>query len=176
MKAYRGLLFEEGSCGSPKVISFPDDWKSMASIIGAEYIELTRRYVGDTLFTIVADDSGRLKERRITAWGSPKDFIVGSIIVTKLDEEGEDYVDLSDDDIDVILENLGINQDTLEIVLNNIAFHPRNLYGVPYEKWEEAAKIDREGVEQLRWAAEVSELTAEDLDATLDKVLKGAAE
>ena len=173
MKAYRGLLFEEGSCGSPKVISFPDDWKSMASIIGAEYIELTRRYVGDTLFTIVADDSGRLKQRRVTAWGSPKDFIVGSIIVTKLDDEGEDYVDLTDEDIELIGENLGVNTDTYEIVLNHIAFHPRNLYGVPYEMWEAAAETDREAVEQLRIVCMSEGLEGDDVEDALERIRKG---
>jgi len=116
-RTFIGMLFVEGSQGFPQVISFPDDWKALATIIEAEYIELTRRYIGDTLFTIICDESGLMKERRITAWGSQKDFIVGSIIVTKLDEEGENYVDLTDEEVGIIRDHIVINTTTQELIL-----------------------------------------------------------
>lgn len=77
-----------------------DDLDTFYDIIGCRCIDIPRRQIGGEYYDIICDDEGLLKDYPQVAIvdKSLQPMIVGTIIITKSDDEGE-LVSLSDEDI-----------------------------------------------------------------------------
>lgn len=166
-----GLLFEEGS-NCPQVIDYPDDTTTLAKIIGADYIEIIRRYIHDTEIYIIVDDCGKLKNRPIVATG--QEILAGSLIVCDINPVTEDWTDLTDEKMDIVLkDNLRLNIDNDQIILGNLRFRPEHIHGVTIEKWNAATKRNRELTEMLNFYCSCKELTPNYIETALDDIIAG---
>lgn len=88
----------------PKVIDIEDNLKVFYKLIGCEYVDITRRKIGDKYYDIICDDEGLYKENPIISAvdNTYKPMFVGNLIISKADDEGE-LIDLSENDIKQIL-------------------------------------------------------------------------
>lgn len=85
-----------------------DSLESFEQIIGADCLDMVTRSIGGRRYTILVDDCGLLKTRPITAFhsvGFPEPVLVGTIIITKVNRTGDEFEDLTDEDLAHISEN-----------------------------------------------------------------------
>lgn len=108
------------------VFKLTDDLDRIQKLIGCDCIDIPRRYIGDTEFRIIVDDSGLLKERAPTAYGENPP-LVGTIIFTNYTEDGENFRDLTEEEIAVIEDNLGQNTDNGDVVVLNVKMRPDSM-------------------------------------------------
>lgn len=167
----KGLLFKEGSENHPEIIDYPDDLNELERIIDASCIDTIKRYIHDTEIFIMVDDCGLLKDRRLTACG--QEHLVGTLIICDINPITEDWTDLTDEKIDVIMNNLGRNVDTREIILNNLRFRPEHMHGVLMSRWDAAARKDREAAEALNYLCSIRSLEPEEIEKLIDRILTG---
>ena len=88
----------------PKVIDIEDKLPVFYELIGCQYIDIVRRKIGDKYYDVICDDEGTFKENPIVSAVDTqfKPMLVGNLIISKADGEGE-LIDLSEDDIKQIL-------------------------------------------------------------------------
>ena len=88
----------------PKVIDIEDDLKVFYNLIGCQYVDITRRKIGDKYYDVICDDEGLYKENTIISAvdNTYKPMFVGNLIISKADDEGG-LIDLSETDIKQIL-------------------------------------------------------------------------
>ena len=126
---YGAVMFDENNLkAGPKFIRMRDDLDWLQKIIECDCIDIPKRYIGTTEYRIICDGSGLLKERKPTAFGGPTP-IVGTIIFTNYTEGGESFRDLTENEEDKIVENLGM-RDNGDIVAINVTLRPRYNVGV----------------------------------------------
>ena len=114
------FIAENGQYGE---IDFLDDLEWLYNFIECSCIDLVYRRIGDFYYLVIVDDCGALNGRRITALSHDfKPELCGTIIVTKLDKDGENYIDLNESEI----KNLKINT----ILLNTDVISGLMLYNV----------------------------------------------
>lgn len=165
----KGLLFKEGSKNRPEIIDYADDLTEFERIIGTDYIDVIKRYIHDTEIYIIVDDCGKLKDRRLTAYGQEE--LVGTLIICDINPITEDWTDLTDEKITTIMENLGRIVDTNEIILNNLRFRPEHIHGVLTSRWDAAAKQNKEAAEALNFLCCCEYLEPEVIEKQIDKIL-----
>lgn len=81
----------------------------MQQVIDADFFDIARRKIGNKTYTIVCDDEGLLKDRRITAinMGYSEDLLVGSLFICN--ELGPELASLLDVDINKIMQSIRYN-------------------------------------------------------------------
>lgn len=103
MTEFRVMVIPEDRAGY--VTNITDSLEVFENIIGCECVDMVTRTIGGIRYCILVDDCGLLKDREITAFhrlGEIVPYLVGTLIVTKLDSTGENFVDLSDADLEHI--------------------------------------------------------------------------
>lgn len=123
---YIAVIVREHNKKGPMVFKLTDDLDRIQKLIGCDCIDIPRRYIGDTEFRIIVDDTGLLKERAPTAYGENPP-LVGTIIFTNYTEDGENFRDLTEEEIAVIEDNLGQNTDNGDVVVLNVKMRPDSM-------------------------------------------------
>ena len=103
MTEFRVMVIPEDKAGY--VTNITDSLEEFEHIIGCDCVDMVTRTIGGIRYCILVDDCGLLKDREITAFhrlGEIIPYLVGTLIVTKLDSTGENFVDLSDADLENI--------------------------------------------------------------------------
>lgn len=103
MTEFRVMVIPEDRAGF--VTNITDSLEAFENIIGCECVDMVTRTIGGIRYSVIIDDCGLLKDRKITAFhrlGDIIPYLVGTLIVTKLDSTGENFVDLSDADLEHI--------------------------------------------------------------------------
>ena len=170
MKTYIAVYFDEDRLvKGPQIINMPDDLNAIQGFIDTDCVDMPRRYIGDTEYRVIVDDSGLLKDRRPTAYGEEIP-LVGSIIFTNFTKDGENFRDLTEDEIENIINHLGQRTDTGEIVAMYVTTRPVHYYGLDRAIWEDAYAKDVELAEKLRVGHELGVISEEELRTEIEKL------
>ena len=119
-------VFEDGTAPGP--IMFEDDIDWIQKFIGCHNYELIVRAIDGRNYCILIDDDGRLTRRKPTAINRPvvlknvmivaQSALVGTLIITRLDDNGEEFLDLTEEDIQHLESNLFMNADGRYLMAN----------------------------------------------------------
>ena len=73
--------------------------EDLHELIETDVIDIIERRIGGNVYQIIVDDEGKLKPNQATARAlDAEEFLVGNLLVTRYDSEGEE-VGLEDEDI-----------------------------------------------------------------------------
>jgi len=91
---------ENGASGPVTVNRKLEDYYK---ILNCDLITITYRAIAGKEYCIIADDEGLLKQNRVSAIDSSfNPQLVGSLLITASDEESEDFVSITEEDIKTI--------------------------------------------------------------------------
>lgn len=120
---FRAVYLKEGGL-IPMVINFEDELDEIYRYIGCDIMDIPRRYINNVEYRIICDDCGLLRERRATAYGERTaqgnymPVLVGSLIITHFNAQGDAYRDLTDDEIKNVFDNIMFRHDGTAVVVN----------------------------------------------------------
>lgn len=136
-KTYTAVIIREGDKKGPMVFKITDDLDRIEKLIGCDIVDITHRFIGDTMYRIIVDDEGLLKGRKPTAYGEEPP-LVGTIIFTNFAEDGMNFRDLTVEEIETINQNLLLSPKTGDVVVGNVKFRPIKSLGIRMEVWDAA--------------------------------------
>ena len=99
----------DGITGKISVKVINEDFRILQQVADCDCFDIIRRKISNRVYTIVCDDEGRLKDKRITAINLTftDDFLVGSLFICN--ESGENLASLDENEIKEIMLSIRFN-------------------------------------------------------------------
>ena len=102
-------------------------------------------------------------------------WLFGTLIFCQFDDEGENLRDLTDDEVNTIMDNLSMVVDDGRIVVSNLRFEPNIYLGLNTDIWNAACVKDREKTEYFRFVYRTGGISLRDLHKAI-KIIAGVEE
>lgn len=108
--AIKMLKISEG--GAHECVMVHDDLHELKQHIDCDFVDMPTRYVEGKPFVFICDDCGLLRGRAATCAGPAINGypvrIAGTVLITKSDAHGENFLDLTDADVDLVVSHIWV--------------------------------------------------------------------
>lgn len=109
-----------------EVVECANDIHAWYKLLKCDIIEMPERRIGGKYYTIICDEEGLLKSNPVVS-GISSDYnvmLVGNLLVVNSDYENGDVTDLTNEDVEHILNNTGkvLTPMGINVVLQNVDY------------------------------------------------------